>query len=170
MTTSLGATTFMSVVPRGGPRRPSDPGEAAGRHRAASAAAQRPPTAPELLAQDRGVAPGHHLPGGQARGRPQRGGQAEHPLPKLRGPDGTGAPRRQAPLGTAWQIWEFHDGPRRGGEARTRPRGHDACFMPRSCHVTGNVQGHEMAWVGDELWFVNTRFSCLCTLGESGSG
>ena len=21
-----------------------------------------------------------------------------------------------------------------------------------------------MAWVGDELWFVNTRFSCLCTL------
>ena len=42
--------------------------------------------------------------------------------------------------------------------------GHDACFMPRACHVTGNVQVHEMAWGGDDLWFVNTRFSCLCTL------
>ena len=36
--------------------------------------------------------------------------------------------------------------------------------MPRACHVTGNVQVHEMAWGGDDLWFVNTRFSCLCTL------
>ena len=26
-----------------------------------------------------------------------------------------------------------------------------------------------MAWAGDELWFVNTRFSCLCTLGRSHS-
>ncbi len=30
-------------------------------------------------------------------------------------------------------------------------------------HVTGNVQIHEMAWAGEELWFVNTSFSCLCT-------
>jgi uncharacterized protein (TIGR03032 family) len=41
---------------------------------------------------------------------------------------------------------------------------HDACFVPRSNHVTGNVQVHEMAWLNGELWFVNTRFSCLCTL------
>jgi uncharacterized protein (TIGR03032 family) len=34
--------------------------------------------------------------------------------------------------------------------------------VPRSCHVTGDV--HELAWSGDELWMVNTRFSCLCTL------
>jgi uncharacterized protein (TIGR03032 family) len=26
-----------------------------------------------------------------------------------------------------------------------------------------------MAWVGDELWFVNTRFSCLCTRSSAGS-
>jgi uncharacterized protein (TIGR03032 family) len=40
---------------------------------------------------------------------------------------------------------------------------HDACFLPRSAHTTGDVAIHEMAWVGEELWFVNTAFSCLAT-------
>jgi uncharacterized protein (TIGR03032 family) len=66
-------------------------------------------------------------------------------------------------IGTSVQIWEFHNIP--AVNAKLEPTGvHDACFMPRACHVTGNVQIHEMAWGGDELWFVNTRFSCLCTL------
>lgn len=39
----------------------------------------------------------------------------------------------------------------------------DACFVPLNVHVTGEVDMHEMAWGGDDLWFVNTRFSCLCT-------
>ncbi len=66
-------------------------------------------------------------------------------------------------IGTSVQIWEFHNIP--AVTAKLEPTGmHDACFMPRACHVTGNVQIHEMAWGGDELWFVNTRFSCLCTL------
>jgi uncharacterized protein (TIGR03032 family) len=43
---------------------------------------------------------------------------------------------------------------------------HDACFMPRVAHATGDIQIHEMAWVGDELWFINTAFSCLCTRSE----
>ena len=48
---------------------------------------------------------------------------------------------------------------------RVEPAGqHDACYLPRSCHVTGNIGVHELAWAGDELWVVNTRFSCLCTL------
>jgi len=33
--------------------------------------------------------------------------------------------------------------------------------------VTGDVRIHEMAWVNDELWFVNTRFNCLCTIDAS---
>ena len=66
-------------------------------------------------------------------------------------------------LGTRCQIWEFHNVP--AAARKLPPSGlHDACFLPRSCHVTGNVQVHEMAWADDELWFVNTRFSCLCTL------
>src|SRR6186997_3436007 len=36
--------------------------------------------------------------------------------------------------------------------------------MPRSAHATGNIGVHEIAYAGDELWVVATRFSCLATL------
>jgi uncharacterized protein (TIGR03032 family) len=65
-------------------------------------------------------------------------------------------------LGTATEIWEFQDVP--AVAHKLEPAGkHDGCFMPRTRRITGDVQVHEMAWAGDELWFVNTRFSCLCT-------
>ena len=72
-------------------------------------------------------------------------------------------------IGTAVQVWEFVDVP--AVTAKLDPPGrHDACFLPRSSHVTGNIQIHEMAWgAGNELWVVNTRFSCLCTLDRSAS-
>lgn len=64
-------------------------------------------------------------------------------------------------IGTALEIWEYHDAP---AVARKLPPAgkHDACFLPRTSHVTGDVLIHEMDWAGDELVFVNTRFSCLC--------
>lgn len=46
------------------------------------------------------------------------------------------------------------------------PRKHDACFLPRRSHCTGDVQIHEMAWVDEQLWFVNTAFSCLATRSD----
>jgi uncharacterized protein (TIGR03032 family) len=71
-------------------------------------------------------------------------------------------------LGTRHQVWEFHNVP--AVARKLPPTGqHDACFLPRSCHFTGNVQVHEMTWAGDQLWFVNTRFSCLCTLDRNHS-
>lgn len=42
---------------------------------------------------------------------------------------------------------------------------HDAAFLPRRTHVTGNIDIHEMGFDSDDkLWIVNTRMSCLCTL------
>ncbi len=72
-------------------------------------------------------------------------------------------------FGTTIQIWEFVDVP--AVAARLEPPGrHDACFLPRSSHITGNIQIHEMAWgSGGALWVVNTRFSCLCTIDGSAS-
>src|SRR5271168_1710123 len=72
-------------------------------------------------------------------------------------------------IGTSVQVWEYVDVP--AVTAKLDPPGrHDACFLPRSSHITGNIQIHEMAWGADgELWFVNTRFSCLCTLDRSAS-
>ena len=72
-------------------------------------------------------------------------------------------------IGTTSQVWEFRDVPKVA--ARLEPKGtHDACYLPRSSHVTGNVQIHEMAYgAGGVLWFVNTRFSCLATLDPESS-
>jgi uncharacterized protein (TIGR03032 family) len=67
-------------------------------------------------------------------------------------------------IGAARSILEYHNVP--AFARRLEPQGrHDACFFPRQSHCTGDIQIHEMAWgTGDQLWFVNTRFSCLCTL------
>jgi uncharacterized protein (TIGR03032 family) len=71
------------------------------------------------------------------------------------------APGRLA-VGTAVDVWEFRSVP--AVAAKLDPPGkHDACYLPRSAHVTGDIQIHEMAYVGSDVWFVNTRFSCLAT-------
>ena len=72
-------------------------------------------------------------------------------------------------IGTSIQIWDYVNVP--DVAARLDPPGsHDACYLPRSSHVTGNIQIHEMAFANDgELWVVNTRFSCLCTIDRMAS-
>ncbi len=83
-------------------------------------------------------------------------------------------------IGTAMQVWEFHNVPAVCGKLNEPekfpaieddplassprvkpPRPHDACFFPRIAHWTGDIDIHEMAWVDDDVIFVNTRFSCL---------
>ena len=42
---------------------------------------------------------------------------------------------------------------------------HDGAFLARQTHVTGDIDIHEMGFADDgELWIVNTKMSCLCTL------
>jgi uncharacterized protein (TIGR03032 family) len=78
-------------------------------------------------------------------------------------PMGLAVDSRRMALGTRNQVWTFRNAP--DIAPRIEPAGqHDACYLPRSSHVTGDIAIHEMAWAGDELWIVNTRFSCLCTL------
>jgi uncharacterized protein (TIGR03032 family) len=72
-------------------------------------------------------------------------------------------------LGTTLQVWEFRDVPSVARRLEPADR-HDACYLPRRSHVTGNVLIHEMAYgAGGELWIVNTRFSCLATLDPESS-
>jgi hypothetical protein len=89
-------------------------------------------------------------------------------------------------LGTRDQIWFLRNAP--DIAPRIEPVGlHDACYLPRSAHVTGDIGIHEVAWartrdqesgvrgqpspatpdsclMTPELWVVSTRFSCLATL------
>jgi len=68
-------------------------------------------------------------------------------------------------VGARAQVWSLRSAPDLA--SRVEPAGrHDACFLTRSSHFTGEVQAHELAWSGDELWLVNTAFSCLSTLDD----
>src|SRR5438067_2140394 len=52
--------------------------------------------------------------------------------------------------------------------ARVEPAGrHDACYLTRSSHFTGEIQAHELAWGRDDLWLVNTAFVGLCKIRET---
>jgi uncharacterized protein (TIGR03032 family) len=78
-------------------------------------------------------------------------------------PMGLAVDGRQLAVGTRTEVWLLRNAP--DIASRVDPPGqHDACFLPRSCHVTGDIGVHEIAWADHELWAVNTRFSCLCTL------
>jgi uncharacterized protein (TIGR03032 family) len=78
-------------------------------------------------------------------------------------PMGLAAAGGRLALGTRKEVWFFRDAPDLA--PRVEPAGrHDACFVPRAAHVTGDIAVHDLAWAGEELWLVNTRFSCLCTL------
>ena len=47
------------------------------------------------------------------------------------------------------------------------PGTYDACFLTRGGQYTGDISIHDLAWGNKELWMVNTRFSCLCTLSNN---
>jgi uncharacterized protein (TIGR03032 family) len=79
-------------------------------------------------------------------------------------PMGLAAYRERLAIGTARAVEEYRNVP--AVAAKVQPPGrHDACYLPASNHVTGDIDIHEMAWGrNDTLWLINTRFSCLCTL------
>ncbi len=76
---------------------------------------------------------------------------------------GVAAQRGRLAVGSNRLIWMLKDAADLA--PHLEPAGkHDACFVPRTAHFTGTIQGHELAWSGEELWVVNTSFSCLCTV------
>jgi uncharacterized protein (TIGR03032 family) len=100
----------------------------------------------------------------------------------FRKPMGFAFERGRFAVGTTSEIWEFHDIPAvaRKLDASQSAAPCDAVFLPRRCNFTGDVQIHEMVWVPQqhaavtnsptsnisELWFINTRFSCLATRSD----
>jgi uncharacterized protein (TIGR03032 family) len=68
-------------------------------------------------------------------------------------------------VGDRNQLWRLRNAP--DVATRLEPVGkYTGCYLARSAHRTGGFQAHEIAWAGDELWIVNTLFSCLCTLDD----
>ncbi len=74
-------------------------------------------------------------------------------------------------LGIQRHVWEYRNQPEVSRKLDP-PERHDAVFLPRLCHATGDIRIHEMVFAtaadadgrAEELWLVNTRFSCLAGL------
>jgi len=82
-------------------------------------------------------------------------------------PMGLAADNEKLVVGTGFQVWELRNLPAVAPKVEPLNR-HDACYLPRQVHVTGDIDIHEMAFgEGGTLWLVNTRLSCLCTLDKA---
>ncbi len=78
---------------------------------------------------------------------------------------GVAADRTRMAVATKYQVWFLENIPDVAPKVEPRDT-FDACYIPRRSHVTSNIDLHEIAWGGNELWLVNTLFSCLATIDE----
>ncbi len=76
----------------------------------------------------------------------------------------TDAGANRLTIGGANTVWYYRNMP--AVAPKVEPLGkHDACYLPREIHVTGDIDIHEMAYDAQgQLWVVNTKFGTLCTL------
>ncbi|HTU15848.1 MAG TPA: TIGR03032 family protein [Solirubrobacterales bacterium] len=66
-------------------------------------------------------------------------------------------------VGTRSEVFEYRNLPE--AAPKLEPAGsHDACYLPRIRHQTGDIAIHDIEVAGGEAWIVATAFSCLATL------
>src|SRR5262245_49881068 len=71
---------------------------------------------------------------------------------------------RKIAIGSRGLIWFLESGGRELAQNLAPAGRYDAALLTRTAHVTGNIHAHELAFLSDELWVVNTLFSCLTTI------
>ncbi len=100
-----------------------------------------------------GVKPSPEKPGGELS-------ISERTIERCMGVTAVG---RSLYVASKWQIWRFENACPPGVKAD----GFDAVYVPKSSHVTGDVDCHEMAVDAEgKLVFVNTLFNCLSYLSR----
>jgi uncharacterized protein (TIGR03032 family) len=78
-------------------------------------------------------------------------------------PMGIAVRRDRIAVGTGSELVDLRNMPE--AAAKLPPPGsHDACFLPRNRHFTGEIRIHDVAFARGELWVVATAFSCLATI------
>lgn len=78
-------------------------------------------------------------------------------------PMGLAVSPRSLAVGTRRAVWLMSAA--RELAPRLAPAGtYDGAYLTRSALFTGSIHCHDLAWCGEDLWVVNTLFSCLCTL------
>jgi len=68
-------------------------------------------------------------------------------------------------MSTLYQLWRLEN---MLAESE-RYNGYDGIYVPRVAYTTGDLDIHDIGLAGDQIVFVNTRFSCLATVDEKHS-
>lgn len=93
---------------------------------------------------------------------PRRGGLGLH-LRAFDRPMGIALTPNGLSVATRSEIIDFRN--LAGAAPDLEPPGtFDACLLPRTIHVTGDIAAHDLGFGIDGLWVVATQFSCLATL------
>lgn len=78
---------------------------------------------------------------------------------------GMAVSRERMAIGAKGQVWFLQNNSQIAPSIAPNGR-YDGCYLTRTAMATGSIHCHEICWSDDELWVVNTLFSCLCTLHE----
>lgn len=62
------------------------------------------------------------------------------------------------------EVVVLADSPELAATYPPKPGVYDAMFLPRATYYTGHVDIHDLEWAGEDLFAVNTRFSCLAKI------
>lgn len=82
-------------------------------------------------------------------------------------PLGMAADRGRLALATRHSVWLFADAPLLAHDyLEEQPGRYDALYLPRVSYLTGDLHIHDLAWAGETLLAVNTRFCCLSGLSK----
>ncbi len=76
---------------------------------------------------------------------------------------------KQMALATLDRIVLFANDPALADEYSPDPakKGrYDSLYLGRAAYYTGPLMAHDIAWVGDEILFVNTRYNCIATISQ----
>lgn len=98
-----------------------------------------------------------------------RGADLNTHFVKLRKPMGMAFQNGRLSVGSGNSVIDYFNST--SAAAKIAPGNfHDGALLPRRAHITGDIDIHEMAFdSSNELWLVNTRMSCLCTIDVSHS-
>lgn len=99
--------------------------------------------------------------------RHENGGVNTH-FVSLNKPMGVYADRERLIVGCRDEIIEYKNMPAIA-DKMDPPHVNDACFLVKNRHYTGDIDIHELAFADNELWFLNTKFSALCTFDRDSS-
>ena len=84
-------------------------------------------------------------------------------------PMGLALKGRQLAVACHSDTWVLRHDERLGPAYPRQPETYDTLFVPHRHYFSGTVHMHDIAWQGDDLIGVNTRFSCLCRINGSQS-